>query len=87
MLTKLSFLTARAEADANSKMASAASSQRILSEEERSKVNRLWKKLVQLYHPDRFLNRPDKQTVYEKLIATINQARDEGNIELLSDIA
>jgi hypothetical protein len=78
---------ARAEADANNKMASAASSQRILTEEDQNKINRLWKKLVQLYHPDRFLNQPDKQIVYENLVGTINQARDEGNIELLSDIA
>ena len=30
---------------------------------------------------------PEKKTIFESLASTINQARDEGNIELLREIA
>ena len=79
---------ARAESDTNYDRASAAAaSQRILSEEDQRALNLLWKKLVRLFHPDRFANEPEKKVAYEKLTASINQARDEGNIELLREIA
>src|ERR1019366_3094006 len=45
------------------------------------------KKLVKLYHPDRFANEPDKLETYHKLTAAINQAKDKGDIELLREIA
>ena len=47
----------------------------------------LWKKLVFLYHPDRFAQQPDKIETYEKLTSAINQAKEEGNIDLLREIA
>ena len=79
---------ARAESDTNYDRASAAAaSQRILSEEDQRALNLLWKKLVRLFHPDRFANEPEKKVAFEKLTAAINQARDEGNIELLREIA
>ena len=42
-------------------------------------MNRLWKKLVKLYHPDRFAHEPDKLATYEKLTAAINRAKDNGD--------
>ena len=79
---------ARAESDTNYDRASAAAaSQRILSEEDQRALNLLWKKLVRLFHPDRFANEPEKKVAFERLTAAINQARDEGNIELLREIA
>ena len=79
---------ARAESDTNYDRASAAAaSQRILSEDDQRALNLLWKKLVRLFHPDRFANEPEKKVAFEKLTAAINQARDEGNIELLREIA
>ncbi len=45
-----------------------------LTAEEEAELSRLWKKLVKLYHPDRFANQPDKLETYHKLTAAINQA-------------
>ena len=79
---------ARAESDANyNKASAAAASKRILSEEDQDELNLLWRKLVSLFHPDRFAGVPEKKAAYESLTASINQARDEGNIELLREIA
>ncbi|MGD0349749.1 MAG: hypothetical protein ABSB84_05455 [Verrucomicrobiota bacterium] len=50
-------------------------------------LTQLWKKLVKLYHPDRFANDPDKLETYHKLTAAINQAKDNGDIETLRTIA
>jgi hypothetical protein len=70
---------ARAESDTNyDKASAAAASQRILSEEDRAALNLLWRKLVKLYHPDRFAREPEKKAAFEKLTAAINQARDQG---------
>jgi hypothetical protein len=43
--------------------------------------------LVRLYNPDRFAQQPDKIATYEKLTSAINQAKEEGNIDLLREIA
>ena len=58
-----------------------------MSEEDQDELNLLWKKLVSLFHPDRFAGVREKKAAYESLTASINQARDEGNIELLREIA
>ena len=50
-------------------------------------MTQLWKKLVNLYHPDRFANEPDELETYHRLTAIINQAKDNGDIELLREIA
>ncbi len=50
-------------------------------------MTQLWKKLVKLYHPDRFASEPDKLETYHKLTAAINQAKDNGDIETLREIA
>ena len=50
-------------------------------------MNRLWKKLVKLYHPDRFAHEPDKLATYEKLTAAINRAKDNGDVAALREIA
>jgi DNA polymerase-3 subunit epsilon len=50
-------------------------------------LTQLWKKLVKLYHPDRFASEPDKLETYHKLTAAINQAKDNGDIETLREIA
>ena len=48
---------------------------------------KLWKKLVKLYHPDRFANEPDKLETYSRLTAAINRAKDKGDLETLRQIA
>ena len=50
-------------------------------------MTRLWKKLVKLYHPDRFAHEPDKLETYHKLTAAINRAKDAGDMKTLREIA
>ena len=58
-----------------------------LTADEEVELKRLWKQLVKLYHPDRFANQPDKLETYEKLTSAINQAKDNGDIATLREIA
>ena len=68
-------------------LAAAAEKKKQLTAEEETELTQLWKKLVKLYHPDRFANEPDKLETYHKLTAAINQAKDTGDIETLREIA
>ena len=68
-------------------LAAAADKKKQLTAEQEAELTQLWKKLVKLYHPDRFANEPDKLETYHKLTAAINQAKDNGDIELLREIA
>ncbi len=67
--------------------AAAVAEKKQLTSEEEAELSRLWKKLVKLYHPDRFAHEPDKLETYEKLTAAINRAKDSGDIETLREIA
>ncbi len=58
-----------------------------LTAEDEAELTRLWKKLVKLFHPDRFAHQPDKLETYEKLTSAINQAKDNGDIGTLREIA
>ncbi|MGB7768662.1 MAG: DUF6804 family protein [Verrucomicrobiia bacterium] len=68
-------------------LSAAADKKQQLTAEQEAELTRLWKKLVKLYHPDRFANDPDKLEAYHKLTAAINQAKDIGDIETLREIA
>ena len=68
-------------------LAAAADKKKNLTAEQEAELTQLWKKLVKLYHPDRFANEPEKQETYNKLTAAINPAKDNGDIELLREIA
>jgi DNA polymerase-3 subunit epsilon len=68
-------------------LSAAADKKRQLTAEQEAELTRLWKKLVKLYHPDRYANEPDKLETYHKLTAAINRAKDTGDIELLREIA
>jgi len=82
------YQSARAQTDDSyEEAAKVASNQRRLTKEEEEELKTLWKKLVLLYHPDRFGQQPDKIETYEKLTSVINQAKEEGNIDLLREIA
>jgi len=50
-------------------------------------VSQLWRKLVKLFHPDRFAHEPEKQETYHKLTAAINHAKDHGDLATLRRIA
>ena len=67
--------------------AAAVAEKKQLTAEEEAELSRLWKKLVKLYHPDRFAHEPDKLETYHKLTAAINLAKDEGDIQRLREIA
>jgi DNA polymerase-3 subunit epsilon len=68
-------------------LAAAADKKINLTTEQEAELTQLWKKLVKLYHPDRFSNVPDKLETYHKLTAAINQAKDTGDIATLREIA
>lgn len=67
--------------------AAAMSAKRRLNSDVEAELTRLWKKLVKLYHPDKFAQQPDKLDTYHKLTAAINRAKDAGDIETLREIA
>jgi hypothetical protein len=82
------FEQAKTQSDkAYEELAAAADKKKQLTAEQEAELTQLWKKLVKLYHPDRFANEPDKLETYHKLTAAINQAKDNGDIELLREIA
>jgi DNA polymerase-3 subunit epsilon len=58
-----------------------------LTAEEEAELTQLWRKLVKLYHPDRFANEPDKLETYHKLTSAINRAKEDGDIKTLREIA
>ncbi len=58
-----------------------------LAPEESAELGRLWRKLVKLFHPDRFASDPVQQATYEKLTAAINHAKDNGDLAALRRIA
>jgi DNA polymerase III epsilon subunit-like protein len=67
--------------------AAAVAKQKQLTAEEETELTLLWKKLVKLYHPDRFAHEPDKLETYHKLTSAINRAKDAGDIKTLREIA
>ena len=79
---------ARTQADKDyEETAAAVADKAPLTLDEETELNRLWKKLVKLYHPDRFAHEPDKLATYEKLTAAINRAKDSGDMATLREIA
>ena len=79
---------AKAQADKDyEETAAAVAEKKQLTGEEEVELTKLWKKLVKLYHPDRFAHESEKLETYEKLTAAINRAKDSGDIETLREIA
>jgi len=82
------FEQAKAQLDEEYKeLAAAAEKKKQLTAGQEVELMLLWKKLVKLYHPDRFANEPDKLETYQRLTAAINHAKDNGDIETLREIA
>ncbi len=71
----------------DSETAQTLAARRELTAEEQGELRKLRKKLVSLYHPDRFAHEPDKLATYEKLTAAINGAKDRGDLGTLRQIA
>ncbi len=82
------FAQARAQTNRDYEASAAAvAEKKELSADAEAELNQLWRKLVKLYHPDRFANEPDKLATYEKLTAAINRAKETGDIQTLREIA
>jgi DNA polymerase-3 subunit epsilon len=67
--------------------AAAMAAKKELTGEEEAEIAKLWKSLVKLYHPDRFAHEPDKLETYGNLTASINRAKDSGDLDTLRQIA
>ncbi len=79
---------AKAQMDSDYKQtATAIAKKKSLSPDEEAELAKLWKKLVKLYHPDRFGHDPEKLATYERLTRAINQAKDNGDLGTLRHIA
>ncbi len=79
---------ARAETERDyAEAAAEASERRELSEAEGRELKTLFRSLVRLYHPDRYAHDPERQAIHERLMQAINQARDQGDIARLREIA
>src|SRR5450631_1644823 len=82
------FEQAKARLDEDyAEMAAAADKKKKLTAEQEAELTQLWKKLVKLYHPDRFAGESDKLETYHQLTAAINLAKANGDIETLREIA
>ena len=78
----------RPQADANyAEVEADVSKRKRLSDDEEDELRTLWQKLVRLYHPDRFAHQPDKIDTYHQLTSAINQARENGDVARLREIA
>jgi DNA polymerase-3 subunit epsilon len=85
---KQEFQHAQARTEEDYRQTEAATAgKRELSAREEGELLQLWKKLVKLYHPDRFATEPEKLETYSKLTSAINQAKDNGDMETLRQIA
>lgn len=79
---------AKAQADRDYEdTAAAVADKKDLTAAEEVELHQLWKKLVKLYHPDRFAHEPDKLETYQKLTSAINRAKDGGDMATLREIA
>lgn len=82
------YKSAKTQSDASyEEAATAAASRQKLTDDEEKELKTLWKKLVRLYHPDRFADQSDQLETYNLLTSAINQARENGDIGLLREIA
>jgi len=76
-----------AQSDANyDGTARAATNKKELNVEEETELKTLWKKLVRLYHPDRFAGEANTIDTYEKLTSAINRAKEEGDVEIIDKL-
>jgi gas vesicle protein len=58
-----------------------------ISKKKKPRLQRVWMKLVKLFHPDKHMDNPDDKEAYEEVMATINQAKKDGDLDKLEAIA
>ena len=87
-VVKEEFRQANAQSEQDYKETAAAmAGKKEISPKDAAEMSNLWRKLVRLYHPDRFAHEPEKQETYHKLTSAINQAKDNGDLPTLRKIA
>lgn len=67
--------------------AAEAASEPLPDDDAYAEMQRLYKKLVKLFHPDRYHADPEKQRAYERLTSEINRARDASDLSALQAIS
>ncbi len=60
---------------------------RTLSDEEQKEVKTLYRDLMKLYHPDRYMEDETKRQAYENISRLINKAKDENDLDTLRTLA
>lgn len=58
-----------------------------ISKKKKPRLQRVWMKLVKLFHPDKHMDNLDDKEAYEEVMATINQAKKDGDLDKLEAIA
>lgn len=53
----------------------------------KSRLKKVWMELVKIFHPDKHTNKEKDKKAYEEMMVTVNQAKKEGNLEVLEAIA
>lgn len=64
-----------------------AAKQKDLSAEEQAEIKSIWKRLARLYHPDHVQSDPGRRLIFEQLLSVVNEARANGDVTLLREIA
>jgi len=57
-----------------------------VSKEVQERVQKIFRKLSKIYHPDKHIDDPEKHETFQKLQQALNDARDRGDIDLLEEI-
>lgn len=59
----------------------------VLTKDEQNEFKKLYRKLADLFHPDKNSKDPEKQEIYNRLMAEINRGKETRDINLLREIA
>jgi DNA polymerase III epsilon subunit-like protein len=82
------FEQAKTERDRNyDQIEKASEQQKLLSDEESKELKGLFRKLASIFHPDRYANDEEMAETFSEMMTITNKARDEGDINLLREIA
>jgi hypothetical protein len=57
-----------------------------VSKEIQARVQKLWRRLSAIYHPDKHMDDPEKLDIYDKLQKCINKAKERGDVDALEEI-
>jgi hypothetical protein len=58
-----------------------------ISMKKKPRLQKVWMKLVKLFHPDKHMDNQEDKEAYEEVMSTINQAKKDGDLDKLEAIA